>query len=167
MSSFSRILRGGLIMGVVVVPLGALASHGKVGLWEVTTHVNMAGMMANIPPEALARMKAAGMNPSGIQTHTSQQCMTAEDVARDTPPTPRKNQGCDFTNLTHDAHNFTGDLICKSSEAQGRGHVAVTYDSDEHYSGNYAFDGTVQGHPQNITSTFEGRWISADCGGMK
>ena len=50
MSPFSRISRAGLILGAVVVPLAALASHGKVGLWEVTTHMNMPNMMANIPP---------------------------------------------------------------------------------------------------------------------
>src|SRR4029077_19258890 len=101
MSYISRILRAGLIVGMVAMPLAAVASHGKVGLWEVTTQVNMAGMMANVPPEALARMKAAGMNTSGIQTHSSQQCMTAEEVAQDNPPTPHKNEGCSFANLTH------------------------------------------------------------------
>lgn len=157
----------GLLLGGMAVPLGALASHGKAGLWEVTTQMDMSSMMANVPPEALARMKAMGMNTSGVQTHTTQQCVTAEEVAQDTPPTPRNSQGCAFSNLSHVAGNFTSDLVCNSAEAQGRGHVAVTYDSNEHYSGTYSFTGTAQGRPQNISANFSGRWISADCGGMK
>lgn len=157
-----------LATGALALPLAALASHGKAGLWEVTTRMSMPNMSANIPPEAMARMKAMGMSmPGGNQTFTSQHCMTAEEVAQDTPPTPRRNTGCAMSNLSHDGHTFTADLVCSGADAQGRGHVAVTYDSDEHYAGTYAFNGSMQGHPQNITSNFEGRWISADCGSLK
>ncbi|HEX3432243.1 MAG TPA: DUF3617 domain-containing protein [Rhizomicrobium sp.] len=155
------------VMFAVAVPLAALGSHGKVGLWENTVRTSMPNMSASIPPEALARMKAMGMSTSGNHTYTTQHCMTAEEVAQDTPPTPRNNRGCSMTNVSHDAHTFTADLVCSGEGAQGRGHVEVTYDSNERYAGTYAFNGTMEGHPQTITSSFEGRWISADCGSVK
>ena len=155
------------LIAAVAVPLGALASHGKVGLWEITTHMSMPNMSANIPPEAMARMKAMGMNMPGNQSFTTQHCMTAEEVAQDKPPTPRNNSDCTMANMTHDAHNFTADMTCSTERTQGHGHVSVNFDSDEHYAGTYSFNGTVEGRPQNMTMNFEGRWLSTDCGTVK
>lgn len=155
----------GLAVVAVALPLGALASHGKVGLWEITTHMSMPN--ANIPPEALARMKAMGMSMPGNQTYSSQHCMTAEEVAQDKPPTPRNNTDCAMTNMTHDAHTFTADMTCSTERMQGHGHVAVSFDSNEHYAGTYTFNGTAEGRPQNMSYSFDGRWISADCGNVK
>lgn len=163
----AKLACAGLLAGAVALPLGALASHGKVGLWEITTHMNMGNMMANIPPEALARMREHGVTMPNGQTFTSQHCMTAEEVASEKPPTPRNNSECSMSNMTHTATSFTADMTCSSETMQGRGHVAVTFDSSEHYAGNYTFSGTAQGHPQNMSYTFEGKWISADCGGVK
>jgi hypothetical protein len=154
-------------VAAMALPLAAVASHGKAGLWEVTTHMNMPNMRANIPPEALARMKAMGMNMPDNQTFTSQRCMTAADVAEDKPPPMRNNEDCAMSNMSHDAHTFTADMTCNTQRMQGRGHLSVNFDSAEHYAGSYTFNGTSEGHPQNMTYNFEGRWISADCGSVK
>src|SRR5579862_6038179 len=154
-------------MAVAVAVPVAFASHGKAGLWEITTHMSMPGMSANIPPEALARMKAMGMAmPGGDQSFSSQICMTAAQVAQDQPPPTRSTKNCTVSNLKHDGHTITADMTC-SGEMQGTGHYEATYDSDEHYSGSYSFTGTAHGHPGNMSSNFEGRWISADCGSVK
>lgn len=163
----TRIACAGLILGAMALPLAALASHGKAGLWEITTHMNMPNMRANIPPEALARMRAMGMNMPDNQTYTSQRCMTAADVAEDKPPPMRNSEDCAMTNVSHDAHAFTADMTCSTQRMQGHGHVSVNFDSAEHYAGSYTFNGTTEGHPQNMTYNFEGRWISADCGSVK
>ena len=156
----------GLVVAVVV-PLTAVASHGKVGLWEVTTHMNMPNMMANIPPEALARMREHGVNMSPNQTYTSQHCMTAAEVAEDKPPPMRNSEDCQMSNMSHDAHTFTADMVCSTERMQGRGHLSVNFDSTEHYAGTYTFNGTTEGHTQNMTYNFEARWVSADCGNVK
>jgi hypothetical protein len=148
-------------------PAAAIAAHGKVGLWEITTHMSMPGMEARIPPEALARMKAMGMQMPGNQTFSAQHCMTAEEVAQDRPPPMRHAEDCTTSNLTHDAHSVNVDMICKGADLDGTGHVNVTYDSDEHYSGSFTFTGTGHGHPMNMSNSFEGKWISADCGSVK
>lgn len=155
----------GLVVAVAV-PLGALASHGKVGLWDVTTHMNMPNMSANIPPEALARMKAMGMSMPDSQSYSSQICMTAAEVAQDRPPTTRSTKDCTMSNIKHDGHTYSADMTC-SGDMQGTGHYEATYDSDEHYSGSFSFSGTAHGHPSNTTFSFDGKWISADCGGLK
>ncbi|MGH6876045.1 MAG: DUF3617 domain-containing protein [Rhizomicrobium sp.] len=146
--------------------MAAFAAHGKPGLWEITTRMNMPGMTAQIPPEALACMRAMGVQMPDSRSFTTQHCMTPEEVAADKPPPMRNNKYCTMNNSRFGAHSFTADMTC-SGEMQGQGHVSVTYDGDEHYSGNYTFTGSAQGHPQNMTTSFEGKWISADCGSVK
>ena len=156
----------GFVVAAIAAPCIALAAHGKVGLWEISTRVDMPNMMAQIPPEQMARMKAMGVQMPNGQTITSRHCMTAAEVAVDGPPPLRHADDCKMGNMSHDAHTLTADMLC-SGEMQGQGHLTVTYDSNEHYSGSYAFNGTAHGHPQNVNTSFEGRWISADCGSMK
>ncbi len=165
---FSRqtILRVGFVLGAAALPIAALAAHGKVGLWEITTRMSMPGMMAQIPPDQLARMQAMGVHMPDGQAITTQHCMTASEVAADKPPPMRNARDCTMSNMTHDAHGFSADMIC-TGEMEGHGHVSVSYDSDEHYAGNYSFTGTAQGHPQSMTTSFEGKWISPDCGTVK
>jgi len=97
---------------------------------------------------------------------TTQHCMTAADVAADKPPPMRNARSCTMSNVTHDAHSFSADMTC-TGEMEGHGHVSVSYDSDVHYSGSYSFSGSAQGHPQSMTTSFEGKWIAADCGTVK
>jgi len=79
----------------------------------------------------------------------------------------RHSEDCAMTNMSHDAHSYTADMTCSTERMQGHGHVAVTFDSNEHYAGTYTFNGSMEGHPQNMTYNFEARWISADCGDVK
>src|SRR5215472_7131090 len=134
-----RIVCAGLILVAVAVPFGALASHGKVGLWEITSHMSMPSMSANIPPDALARMKAMGMSPpGGDRSYSSQICMTAAQASQDQPPRTGNTKDCTGSNLEHDGHTITADMTC-AGEMQGTGHYQATYDSDEHYSGSFSF----------------------------
>lgn len=162
-------IRAGVVagaMGAMALPIVALAAHGKAGLWEVTTRMNMPGMMAAIPPDQMARMRAMGIQMPNGQTFTAQHCMTAADVAADKPPPMRNTRECTATNISQDAHTMNVTMTC-SGDMDGQGHLSVTYDSDEHYSGSYTFTGTAHGHPASVSNSFEGRWLSADCGTVK
>ena len=166
---FSRktMVRTGLVLGAVTLPVAALAAHGKVGLWEISTRMNMPGMMATMPPDALARMQAMGMHMPNGQTFTTQHCMTADEVAQDKPPPMRNAQDCTASNVTHSGQTLNVEMVCKGDNMDGQGHFTLTYDSDAHYTGNYTFTGTAHGHPANMSYTVEGKWISADCGSVK
>ncbi|HEX4159542.1 MAG TPA: DUF3617 domain-containing protein [Rhizomicrobium sp.] len=166
---FSRkaVVRAGLAFGTAaVLPIAALAAHGKAGLWEITTHMNMPGAMAAIPPDQMARMQAMGIHMPNGQTVTSQHCMTAEEVAADKPPPIRNSQDCTTANVVHDGRTINVDVVCKGA-MDGQGHFTLTYDSDEHYTGNYMFTGSAHGHPASMSNSIEGKWISADCGSVK
>jgi hypothetical protein len=146
-------------------PGAVFASHGKAGLWEITTTVNMPNM-PQISAAQMAQMQAMGVHiPMGGQTMTVRHCMTPQEVASDSPPPPR-NKACTFTSFTHIGNTFSGDEVCHG-EFEGQGHFSVTFDSDEHYSGTSTTSGTTNGRSMNMSNNWEGRWVSADCGGAK
>ena len=153
-------------LGLVAVP--AIASHGKVGLWSVTVTVQMAGMpampdMSKLPPEAQAAMRAHGVSMNG-HTMNATHCMTAEEVNRDTPPDMSRNNECKMTNMHVGGQAMSADMVC-GGDMQGTGHFEIAFDSPTHYSGKATMAGSAHGHPVNSVTTYEGRWVSADCKG--
>ncbi|HEY1614654.1 MAG TPA: DUF3617 domain-containing protein [Rhizomicrobium sp.] len=154
---------GVLGVGLLVLPVAAFAAHGKAGLWEITSQMNMAGVLS---PEQMAQMQAHGVQMPMAQKMSTQHCMTAAEVAADGPPPMRDQKECKMSNAKYDAHAFTADMIC-SGEMTGQGHLAVTFDGNEHYNGTYSFVGSAHGHPANVSVSYEGKWVSPDCGTVK
>jgi hypothetical protein len=148
---------------MAVVPGLALAAHGKVGLWEVTTTTSMPNM-PQMSPAQMAQMQAMGMHMPVAQAMTVQHCMTASEVASDSIQPARGD--CTYSNVKIVGHTFSGDEVCHGN-FEGQGHFSVTYDSDEHYSGSTSMNGSAHGHMMSVSNSFEGKWMSADCGGVK
>lgn len=151
-----------LAVGIAAWPLAAIASHGKAGLWDITSTIDMGNMLS---PAQTAQMRAMGMHMPTSNTVNAQRCMTAQEVATDNPPPPR-SKNCSYSNVKVVGHTYSGDLIC-TGDFEGTGHFSITYDSDEHYTGTTTMTGTAHGHPVNSNNTIEGKWISADCGNVK
>ena len=59
MNAQTKLLIGLSVRLLLLRPALALAAHGKAGLWNVSTTMNMANMQ--MPPEAMAQMKKAGV----------------------------------------------------------------------------------------------------------
>ena len=165
------VLCGVVAAGLVAAPLAAIASHGKVGLWSITTTMDMGGMrpmpqMPQMTPEQMAKMKQMGIQMPGMggppHTMTTQHCMTAAEVNSDKPP-PAREHDCTMTNEKIAGQSMSADMVC-TGEMKGNGHLTVIYDSTEHYSGKMDFTGASHGHQMSMTNTFEGKWVSANCG---
>lgn len=157
-------------LAAVIVAGRALADHGKVGLWSITVIMNGDLMkipdLSKLPPDALARMKAMGMSASG-NTVTVQHCMSAADVAADFPDIRNgAGAGCAATNVRHDGHSMSADLMCNTDMLKGSGHAQFVFDSDTHYAGEIAVAGVADGHPVKQDEKIEGRYLTADCGKM-
>jgi len=163
-----------IIVGIVIMSTfytvnAALASHGKIGLWNIT--ITMGGNapnmpdMSKLPPEAVARMKAMGMS-MGSNTIRVQHCMTAQEVASDVPEVnSNRNQSCTVSNVMHTGKTMSADMKC-TGDFQGTGQVEVTYDSDAHYAGEMKMNGVANGHPMTQDQKMEGTWVSASCGSI-
>ena len=154
---------GAAALALAAVP--AIASHRKAGLWNVTVTTNVGGMpdMSKLPPEAQAAMRARGVTMNG-NTMTVQHCMTQEEVEADHPEMHNMKE-CRMLNVQAGANRFTADFMC-SGQMQGNGHVEFVFDSPEHYTGRTTMMGATMGHPVNMTTTMEGRWVGADCKGV-
>jgi hypothetical protein len=154
---------GALAVGIVAMPMTSLASHGKVGLWNVTMKMSLPDM-PRIPPDQLAKMQAMGVHVPNGSAITFQHCMTPAEVAADKPPQLQRNKNCAMQGINVSRGTFTADMVCTGADMQGTGHITASYDSDTHYAGQMIFTGTAHGHPASITNSFEGTWVSADCG---
>jgi hypothetical protein len=125
--------------------------------------------MPQISPAQMAQMQAMGMHMPMGHTMTYQHCMTAAEVASDTPPPQRKE--CVYSNVKYGGQAFSGDVVCHDNFEghgfEGHGHFSFTYDSDDHFSGSTTASGSADGRSMNVNNSFDGRWVSADCGGVK
>ena len=158
-------IAGAAALAVVAASGAALAGHGKVGLWQITTKMDMSGM-PQIPPDQAAKMRAMGVETPSNGIFTTTHCMTAEEVAMDKPPSALAHgKECAMQNLKTEGQNVSADMVCSGKEMNGKGHFTLAYDTLEHYTGKVTFSGAARGHPMTTTTTFEAKWVSADCKG--
>ncbi len=152
-------------LAVVAASGTALAGHGKVGLWQVTTKMDMSDM-PQIPPDQAEKMRAMGIHIPSNGVFTTTHCMTAEEVAMDKPPPALAHRKeCSMQNFKTEGQNVSADMVCSGKEMNGNGHFTLAYDTPEHYAGKVTFSGAARGHPMTTTTTFEAKWVSADCKG--
>ena len=162
-ASLSALIASSLIL----VPAVALAAHGRVGLWNVTTSMEMSNM-PQMPPEALAMMKQRGMQMPGMgQPMMSQICMTQEQVNADKPPAMNnRDESCDTRVITMSPGLMESEITCHG-HMNGTGHVKISWRGNEHYDGTYNFKGVMEGQPREMSSHYVGDFVNADCGAVK
>ena len=127
---------GTALVAAALMPLAALAAHGKAGLWKVTSTMHMGGMqMPTLSPQQMAQMKAMGVHIPTSHSFTMQRCMTQAEVDADVPPNNQRPQsGCKVTGTHVSGHTMSADMVC-NGQMKGHGHFHVTYDNPEHYKG--------------------------------
>ena len=157
---------GLIAAAVILVPAAAFAGHGKAGLWNVTSSMQMANM-PQMPPEAMAMMKSRGMSMPGMgQPMVTQLCMTQEQVNGDVPPAMNRSENCTAKVLSQTGNSMKSEVTCHG-RMEGMGHAEMTWRGNEHYEGTYNFNGTMEGRPQNISTRYSGDFVKADCGKVK
>lgn len=132
-----------LTIAAMTVP--AFADHGKVGLWRVTTTV-----------------KTTGTN-AAERSFSSEHCMTAQEVKSQEIPQNSENKMCKLTGQQAVGKTLSAQMVC-TGQAKGTGNLTVTYDSDTHYTGSLSMRTEAGEQTMNMTNTFEGKWVSAECG---
>jgi uncharacterized protein DUF3617 len=158
-------LIGAFVGALILAPGAALAGHGKAGLWNVSTTMNMA--TPSIPPEAMEQMKKMGVKMPTARSFASQICMTQAEVDSDKLPTMGKNEmNCTSRVVSRTVSSMTAQTVC-TGEMKGTGQMQIRYSGAEHYAGSYSFKGNMSGQPVDTSSSFKGDWVKADCGGVK
>jgi hypothetical protein len=109
-------------------------------------------------------MRAMGIQMPKNSTFTTTHCMTAEEVGMEKPP-PALAHGkqCAMQNLKTQGQSVSADMVCSGKEMKGKGHFTLAYDTPEHYAGKVTFSGDAHGRHLATTTTFEAKWVSANC----
>ena len=163
----------------VILPVSADETKVKLdadlGLWEVTTHPKMSGTLTipeeqlqKMTPEQRARMEAAmqAVTQNAQREHVVRQCLTPEQRAKGFD-LGNEGSSCKTTVI----QNTSSELEVRR-ECGAESEVRTT---TEHFrmSGSRHVSGTVDaamsqnGKPVAMHMTIEGRWLGADCGGIK
>jgi hypothetical protein len=171
---------------------GTQASAQKLapGLWENTStmkgqgaeaeaaRARMQEQMAKMPPEQrkmleqmMAKQGAGGgvsagsaMDMMAGKPTTMRVCITPEQAARDfAPPTESR---CKIDSRDRDGNTLRMKMNC-SGEPASTSDIEMTFASDRAYSGKVVVNTVDKGQTRRIDITQAGRWVAADCGGVK
>lgn len=138
----------------------------------------MKQQMANMPPEQRKQMEAV-MAQSGMKFDDEsvsfqndkvkvssdgsvvKQCVTQEQI--DKGELPEEEQGCKTTLTQLGKNRFKSKHVC-AGEGGSTGESEVTFHSPKHYTGKGKMTQNINGKPQLVEITMEGKWLSSDCG---
>jgi hypothetical protein len=146
----------------------ALAAHGKVGTWQVTTTMGAAGAeagmpdLSKLPPDVQAKMKAHGVHMNTGGGITTKFCMSEDQVKNDKPQLTRADSPCKPANMKVSGNTFSADIIC-SGQMTGKGHIEMTFDSPEHYSGHQTMTMSMNGQTMSHDMSMDAKWLTPAC----
>ncbi len=143
------------------------AETRKPGLWELTT--TQTWQQSPFPPGITP--PGGANSPFAGGTHTSQVCLTQQQIDKYGAIVPQTRGGCQVTNIAKKGNSMTADMIC-TGMMSGKGIIEESSSSDgEHAKGKVHFTGSLQLGPNtkpiewtiDSSSVFKG----TDCGNVK
>ena len=124
--------------------------------------------MPQMPPEAMAMMKARGMQDAGRAAHHHPDLHDPEQVNADKPPAISNRED---VKLRHQGAQPSPTAMHTEITCHGRmegiGQMQMSWRGNEHYEGTYSFKGSIGGRPQDMTTHYTGDFVKADCGSVK
>ena len=163
-----RLNRAAISVGVCLLALCVLAwaqSSRKPGLWEITS--NMSWQKSPFPPG----MESMAQSHFGGGPHTSQICLTQEQIDKYGAPPPQTSQrDCQFTNIQKSAHGMSAEMVCTGA-MNGKGTMEATWTDDSHTTSKVHFSGTMSmganSRPVEWTVESTSVFKGSDCGSVK
>ena len=168
-----------LTLAAALCSLPAAGQSLKPGLWEITSQVQQQGEtatglsqmqaeLAKLPPEQRKLMEemlakqGIGLKPGGGAA--IRVCITKEMLERNQLPAQQQGD-CKSTYAPRAGNTQRIQFTCNQPPSSGEGQI--TYSSDQAYSMKMTVTGTAQGKPQKTDVSGNGKWVAADCGGLK
>jgi len=148
----------------LALPL-AVSAAIKPGQWQITTRMPLP-VMPQIPDEQLEQMQQMGITlPAAGKggNVTVKACVSPQDAGGDYPPLDENvKRNCKVQDVRHNGPRTTLKVLC-DGDVTGTGDVEIVTISPERYTSSFHVVGSVQGFPVDMSSTAEGRWVSASC----
>jgi hypothetical protein len=164
-----------LTLAAVCAPLAAHAEtrlNIKPGLWETTLTIAMEGMpempeatLQKMPPQQRAQMEAAMARLK--QPRTEKSCITAEQIEKGPNFGEPDDPSCKRNISVNSRTEWGMTEVCTGQHPRTlTTHFKAA--SPESISGQTDVTGTSpRGTPMTSKATFQGKWLGADCGGIK
>ncbi len=173
---FRYVLASTLAGGLTAVALAQAklpppAMDVKMGLWEMTTTMDVGNAMASMmdtskmTPEQKARMEAMMKQMAGPHTSTNKRCLTKEEMSKGFAG-DEGGETCKDTVVTNTSSVYELRRECTGERAES---TVVHFES----AGRELVKGTVNskitknGQSSTVTGTITGKWLSANCGDVK
>lgn len=160
---------------------GAAAETLKPGLWEVTTQMKsgsgqmeaamaqMQQQMAAMSPEQRRMMQemmarqGVSMGGGGPGAMSARLCLTQEMLARNEIPV--RQGDCRTTRQSRSGNTLKIAFSCASPPSSGEAEVSIA--GPESYRSVVTVNTTAQGRSETMRLDGGGKWLSAECGGVK
>lgn len=149
---------------------GGAAGQTKAGLWEMTVKSDAMKHMPKLSPEQMEQMRKMGINMPQMKDDgmVTKVCISKEMAERDTlPEMTDKANGCQTRNMQRSGSSYSMEVVCDGPEMKGEGKAKGTFSGNESFTSTYDFKGTVHGQPVSQHHETSGKWLGADCGGIK
>jgi len=151
---------------LAILSVFAWSQTRKAGLWEITS--TMTWQQSPFPAGMMSQM--GGHTPFGGGPHTSQICVTQQQIDKYGTVPPQTQGDCQVTNLVKKANSMTADLVC-TGHAAGKGTIEASWTDDEHSTSKVHFTGTMEmgqeSRPVEWTVESTSAYKGADCGNVK
>lgn len=153
----------------------------KPGLWEVTTQMKsgsgqmeaamaqMQQQMAAMSPEQRRMMQemmakqGVSMGGGGPGAMSARLCLTQEMLARNEIPVQRGD--CRTTQQSKSGNTLKMAFSCANPPSSGE--AEISFAGAESYRSVVTVNTTAQGRSETMRMDGGGKWLSADCGGVK
>ena len=169
-------------LALVLAAGGAQAQKIAPGLWEMTMNTKVGGaemqaniarmqeQMAKMPPEQRKMMEemmakqGVSLVGGGAAPGAIRYCVSKEQAERGEVPQDPDGR-CKRDSMERSGSTMRFKFSCTNPPSSGTGEF--TFASDKAYTMKMAVDTTVQGKPQRMEMQQNGKWVAADCGGLK
>jgi hypothetical protein len=154
-----------------IVLAQAPALNVRMGLWEVTSAINVGGEMpgmdtSKMTPQQKAQMEAAMKGMMGAHQNVMKSCMTKEKFDQANFMGDQAGDKCKQTLTKNTATVLEGTVACTGDHPMnGQMHLEAT--SPTSFTGTMKSNTTEQGKTMTVDMNMSGKWLGADCGDVK
>lgn len=144
------------------------------GLWEVSTTSPLPQLAPQISPDQMAKLRqlasqyGVGMPDISNGAASGKVCVSPAMARQNIMPSlDQARSGCRSHDARRNGAHYQVEVSCDSTNISGSGTAQGDFMTPETFTGHSRFQGTVGGIAIDEHAETSGRWISADCGGLK
>ena len=165
--------------GALAIALAVIASAQapalkiNLGAWEVATAIDMAGQMpgvdsSKLTPEQQARIDAMAKARGNQPPRTRKTCVTKENFQKGTfLDNDDADMKCTRTLSANTSTMIDQTITCTGDNASRTAHFHIDAPSPTNFTARATNTSTRDNRTMRVNATMTGKWLGADCTGIK